>query len=205
MSTDSAPPIKGGPPAKGKGKGSSGEGLKKMAGPLPIWGWGVVVIGSVFLYRRIIGGKSATTAAPGSPSATPGYPTNSGPVVVLPSGIYGSGGGSGSAASNGSTTTVGQYGTPTTVPTDTAVQALVGLENAGGRLPPMTSQQSTDLANMAQQFNGLPSGQQPAVQNFFQRNVANQKLGLPYVIPGSNGGPAQVYNPATGTSVPVSS
>lgn len=49
--------------------------LAQQMGPLPLWGWAVVVVGGVFVWRLMMGGGKAAAAPPAS---TPAYPAAGG-------------------------------------------------------------------------------------------------------------------------------
>ena len=49
-----------------KGKGSAGKGLKKKIGPLPAWGWGVIVVGGILgimLVRKWMADQAGASAS----------------------------------------------------------------------------------------------------------------------------------------------
>ena len=60
--------------------------ISKNVGPLPVWGWAIVAIGAVFLYRRISGGTAnpAQQAASATGLSAPGYSPMNGGVYLLP-------------------------------------------------------------------------------------------------------------------------
>lgn len=70
-------------------KSSAPGGLGDNLGPLPVWGWAVVAIAAVFLWRRISGPSSAA-----APTATLGTNYPQGPslggVFLIPNGSGGS-------------------------------------------------------------------------------------------------------------------
>src|ERR1700757_3345513 len=43
---------------------SAKEGISKKIGPLPAWGWAVVVIGGFLLYKKFAGGSSTSPNGP---------------------------------------------------------------------------------------------------------------------------------------------
>lgn len=53
-----------------KKKVTGGAGLKKHIGPLPLWAWGVIVIGMYLGYRYYEKNKSASSAATDTTSST---------------------------------------------------------------------------------------------------------------------------------------
>jgi hypothetical protein len=62
-----------------------GLALGKNVGPLPVWGWAVVAVAGVFLYRKIAGGGAAnsTTAAAATSPTLPNIPANGAPPQVF--------------------------------------------------------------------------------------------------------------------------
>jgi hypothetical protein len=173
------PPAKSKPPAKPAGpKGV----LTGNVGPLPVWGWGVVAIAGVFLYRRIAGGGQTAAQA----GTVPGAGGQS-PVVVVP-------GGGGSFPQNPAQTTV--VAGPTGVPTEVAVSALAdSYRSGGGQKPPLNAAGRQFL----QDLHANPN--QAQASDWFAGNMARRDLGLPYVIPGKGGSNAWLYNPQTGTAI----
>jgi hypothetical protein len=70
------------PPKKDAGASLS---ITKNVGPLPVWGWGAVIIAAVFLWRRIGGGANpAAAAATVTGPQPPAYTPATGGVYLLP-------------------------------------------------------------------------------------------------------------------------
>jgi hypothetical protein len=90
--------------------------FSKKVGPLPTWGWAVIVIGAYFVYRHISAGR--TVAASTADAATD-------PTALIDGNMLG---GSGSASSGlGSTSTASLSDPPTNQAWGlTAIQALIG-------------------------------------------------------------------------------
>lgn len=66
-------------PEKGAAKSIS---IAQNIGPLPVWGWGAVVVGAVFLWRRL--NPTAKAAAQVAGPQPPAYSPQSGGVYLLP-------------------------------------------------------------------------------------------------------------------------
>lgn len=72
--------------------------IAKNVGPLPVWGWGVVAIAAVLLYRKI-GGKNLPASQAANVVGTPAYvPASTGAnLYLLPTGGAAAPGGTGSS------------------------------------------------------------------------------------------------------------
>lgn len=134
---------------------SAGNIFTEDLGPLPVWGWLVVAVAAVFLYRKIVGGGSSSSSSSSSP-----YPAAQGSVVVIPSaaGPAAPGGGIASSADVG---TAYQYESKLVDQLATDIYqkgpGAIAPSIAGVSLYPF----SDPMANA--------------------RNIASQQLGLPYV------------------------
>ena len=54
------------------GSSPSGNVLTRKAGPLPVWGWVVVVVGGYLIYRRLSGKSSSSAGTAGSATGASG-------------------------------------------------------------------------------------------------------------------------------------
>jgi hypothetical protein len=101
--------------------------LTRPLGPLPAWGWGVVIGGGFLLYRFLRTG-SAFGGSSSSGSASDGTLESS-----IPGSTYGSGGGgSSSGSTTGSGGTTGTSGTTTATTTTGGISQSVANAIAGG-------------------------------------------------------------------------
>ena len=158
---DDKPSVRGGPPATGSKPKNT---LQKQAGPLPVYGWIIVGVAAIFLYRRINqSGSSSTDLGAVAPSPS----QQMGGVFLLP----GSGGGAatGTAASGGAT-----------VPAALAVDQLTKAYDHD--LDPAAQSTNAQLASFySNTFAKTPVSQRPALAQFFASNAANKNLQLPYL------------------------
>lgn len=69
-----------------KGQTAKSISVSQNIGPLPVWGWGAVLVAAVFLWRRIGGGASAQQAGAATGMTAPAYTPATGGVYLLPNG-----------------------------------------------------------------------------------------------------------------------
>jgi hypothetical protein len=115
--------------------GGAGGALTRKIGPLPAWGWGVVVAGAVLVARKL-GGKGATGG-----QSVPG---------TVPVGDVGDGGaGTGDTVVPGSAGPPGPQGAPGTLPTgySSTLNQLLDWFQQLDRTTRLISQLRTSIAN----------------------------------------------------------
>jgi hypothetical protein len=171
---------------------AEGNFLTRDAGPLPVWGWLVVGVAAVFLYRAMVAPKpkAGDEADEGAQPIGPPYPTGGvGGVFLIPSGSPGAPAAvpTPPAASTSLATLVAQQGS------QIARQIVTGFHT------PMGAQTPDDARNLAALASA--SAASPDTATFLRQTAARRQLGLPYVATGPGG--AYIYNPATGGQVPV--
>lgn len=119
--------------------------LAQNVGPLPLWGWAVVVVGGVFVWR-MMSGQGKVAASPGAGgAAAPAYPAGGvGGVFVIPS-------------ATGSAVPTPQDGATTATGGGIPYAFVRALDNslAGRRLDP-TTQQWGAWENLGGILNGDP-------------------------------------------------
>lgn len=76
---------------------AGGLSITQNLGPLPVWGWGAVVIAAVFLWRRIGGTPKGQAAAAVAGATAPAYTPATGGVYLLPGANAGTPNGTGTA------------------------------------------------------------------------------------------------------------
>ena len=158
---DSAPDGGGSPPTGPTNAGSNapkkaGSGLSKKVGPLPIWAWVAVVVGSYILYKYIRSRSGASTATASTAGGTVG-------------------------ASNGASSLLGSQGfsiNPSGQIVDNATGDIVGNGSSGSAGGGSTSSLSTAaqwVANAESALQGL-GYDQSAVANALQLYSSGQPL-----------------------------
>ena len=88
------------PTKKAAPKASAGTGLQKKVGPFPVWAWGVLGIGSYYLYKKN-GGAANLSATPASTAGTVVSPSGGLSSDGSSAGASGSGGGAGNGGGSG--------------------------------------------------------------------------------------------------------
>lgn len=158
--------------------------IAQPLGPLPVWGWGVVAVAAVFLWRRIAGGGAA--ASKSQPQAA-NYPQGGvGGVFLLP------GQGAAPAPSPGAPpTAAGIHVTPDVL--RSLGHSLIEHNNTVNPQP-VTPEGAAFLSNLAGNY---------GAQDFITQNVARKALGLPYVVGAGSWGAKGVMDPTTGHVSPL--
>lgn len=187
MADTRAPSHRGGPAATGTTPKKGGTVLSQKMGPLPVWGWLLVLVGSYLVYRKLFGGAGAASSASGT---TPNYPTGNnigGGVFLLPGGA-GAGG------------TQPPSNTPGSSPSQNEINALAtALTNPGEPASAYPAFYAAQPQATKDFLNSVAQSPAPAsLESFFAQNVARQQLGLPYYTSGG------LLNPSTGATVPTS-
>jgi hypothetical protein len=164
--TDVAPTPTAHPAAK------SGSGLGKKLGPLPIWGWAIVIIVGYFLYK-FLKDRSAASSATGLAAAGTGAAVN--------------GAGDGSGGTNNVSST-----TPVLDATDWISAAETALGNLG------YSSDSVDQAFQDYLAGNTLTAQEAAIVESATKLVGPSPLGTP--ITATTGTPGSTVGTAGGTA-----
>lgn len=166
----------GDPPAE-HGNATAKNALTSNLGPLPVWGWALVVIGAIVLYRKMTGASSSSSTTGTNPSVPVG--TNFGELYLA---------NSPAAPTAPSTPSTPAPSTPGTIESQWAAD-----------------QQSIAQQAQAILSSGAGAGQPASQAQFFAANTAMKQMGLPYFsgVNDPTTGQAMVINPATGQSVPL--
>lgn len=193
-----APPPKAPPPKSGGG----GSFLTQKAGPLPVWGWLVVAVVGIYLYRRISGsssssGSSGTVNIPSETLQTPGG-SYSGPVGGAPGSVTNP-----VTPTPGSPTTLtgaGGGAGPFVPYATNANQSLIGIGyGAGAGQPTVVSSAAGQTYYEIQPGYQVPAGQtvytEPAPGQFAPLSPAAGNAQQPWWLQGSGGTP-QAQAPA---------
>lgn len=149
------------------------DGFGRKLGPLPIWGWAIVLAAVVFIYVRFIGGRGSAGASSAGGSASAAYPN-----VMTTGGYLPAGQGSGSQP----------VGMPPAMFTDNTAWENAAIQSASQfGSDPLSLQQAID-----QYFKGS-AGQITSNQKSLLNRVI-EAIGAP-PIGSANGGTPAVSDP----------